>query len=122
MSKAVTILLCDSPFQHESVDHTMEIARAFLRKGHGVNIYLMMDGVYAPNPNQNGAPFKTSSISERLVELIEEGASVSTCRVCGEIRGVGEGEMPGAVDVGGIFDLSEMIAESDVLLSFSRGR
>jgi len=122
MSKAVTILLCDSPFQHESVDHAMEIARASLRKGHGVNIYLMMDGVYAPNPTQNGEPFKTRSVSERLSELIEEGASVSTCRVCSEIRGVGEGLLPEGVDVGGLFDLSEMMAESDVLLSFSRGR
>jgi sulfur relay (sulfurtransferase) complex TusBCD TusD component (DsrE family) len=122
MSKAVTILLCDSPFQHESVDHAVEIARASLRKGHGVNIYLMMDGVYAPNPGQNGEPFKTRSISERLVGLIEEGARVSTCRVCSEIRGVGDGWMPEGVDVGGIFDLSEMIAESDVFLSFSRGR
>jgi len=122
MSKAVTILLCDSPFQHESVDHAMEIAGASLRKGHGVNIYLMMDGVYAPNPVQNGEPFKTRSVSERLSELIEEGASVSTCRVCSEIRGVGEGLLPEGVDVGGLFDLSEMIAESEVLLSFSRGR
>jgi sulfur relay (sulfurtransferase) complex TusBCD TusD component (DsrE family) len=122
MSKAVTILLCDSPFQHESVDHAMEIARASLRKGHGVNIYLMMDGVYGPNPAQNGEPFKTRSVSERLSELIEEGASVSTCRVCSEIRGVGEGLLPEGVDVGGLFDLSEMIAESEVLLSFSRGR
>ena len=57
------------------------------------------------------------SISERLEELAKDGVEISTCRVCMEIRGVTEENMPEGVDVGGIFDLSEMVVESDVVLN-----
>lgn len=122
MSGKLLILLADSPFQHESVDHTVEISRAAVRKGHRVSVYLMMDGVYTPVKTQNGEPFKTSSVSERFTELVEEGVEVSACRVCMGLRGVREDDLPEGVDVGGVFDLSEMVADSDVVLSFVGGR
>lgn len=117
MAKSLLILLCDSPFQHESVDHATELSKAARRRGHDVSIYLMMDGVYNPLTSQSGEPFNMRSVSERLAELIEEGVKISTCRVCMEIRGIQEDTMPDGVDVGGIFDLSEMVAESDVVVS-----
>lgn len=117
MTGKLLIFLCDSPFQNESVDHAVEIAKAALEKGHGVNVYLMMDGVYNPSTSQNGEPFNMDSVSERLDELAKDGVEISTCRVCMEIRGVTEENMPEGVDVGGIFDLSEMVAESDVVLN-----
>jgi len=122
MSGKLLILLADSPFQHESVDHAIEISRAAVRKGHRVSVYLMMDGVYDPVKAQNGEPFNTSSVSERFSELVREGVEVSTCRVCMELRGVGAEDFPEGIDVGGIFDLSEMVAEADVLLSLVGGR
>ena len=117
MPRRLLILLCDSPFQHESVEHAIEMARAALRRGHEVNIFLMMDGVYNPCTTQNGEPFRVPSISERLVELMGEGANISACRVCMELRGVKEDCLPEGVDTGGIFDLSEMVADSDVVIS-----
>ena len=117
MAKSLLILLCDSPFQHESVDHATELSKAARRRGHDVSIYLMMDGVYNPLTSQSGEPFNIRSVSERLAELIEEGVKISTCRVCMEIRGIQEDAMPDGVDVGGIFDLSEMVAESDIVVS-----
>ncbi|MGD2201302.1 MAG: DsrE family protein [Candidatus Bathyarchaeota archaeon] len=111
------ILLCDTPFQHESVDHVIEIADAALEKGHKVNIYLMMDGVYTPVKSQNGGPFNVTSVSDRLRGLMERGSKISNCRVCMEIRGVTTDSLPEDVDVGGIFDLSQMIEEADVVLS-----
>ena len=122
MTGKLLILLTDSPFQHESVDHAIDIAKAAMRKGHGVGIYLMMDGVYNPLKAQNGEPFNTSSVSERFSELVREGVEVSTCRVCMELRGVGAEDLPEGFDVGGIFDLSEMVAEADVVLSLVGGR
>lgn len=122
MTGKLLILLTDSPFQHESVDHAIEISRAAVRKGHGVCVYLMMDGVYDPVKAQNGEPFNTSSVSERFSELVREGVEVSTCRVCMELRGLGAEDLPEGVDIGGIFDLSEMSAEADVILSLVGGR
>ena len=118
MSGNLLILLCDSPFQHESVELACEIAHSAFRKGHKVNIFLMMDGVYNPVKSQRGAPFKTLSISERMRDLIEEGVKVTTCRVCMELRGVEEIMLPDGLEVGGIFDLSDMISEADVVLNF----
>lgn len=117
MTGKLLIFLCDSPFQNESVDHAVEIAKAALGKGHGVNVYLMMDGVYNPSTSQNGEPFNMDSVSERLEELVKDGVEISTCRVCMEIRGVTEENLPEGVDMGGIFDLSEMVAESDAILN-----
>ena len=117
MPRKLLILLCDSPFQHETVDHAIEIANAAIDKGHEVCIYLMMDGVYTPVKSQNGEPFNMSSVSERLQSLMAKGAEISNCRVCMEIRGVTSESSPEGVDVGGIFDLSEMLVEADVVLS-----
>jgi tRNA 2-thiouridine synthesizing protein D len=112
------IFLCDSPFQHESVDQAYEIAQAALRKGHNVNIYLMMDGVYDPITSQNGAPINMRSVSEKFADLMSKGVRITACRVCMEIRGVGEKMLPKGFDVGGTFDLSEMMSESDVVINF----
>ena len=39
-----------------------------------------------------------------------------------ELRGVNEKMIPEGVDIGGIFDLGEMVAEADVILSMTGAR
>ncbi len=113
------ILLCDSPFQHESVDHALNLSKAALDKGHDVDIYLMMDGIYGSLTSQSGEPFQMDSMSDRFKELVNLGATISGCRVCMELRGVTEEMIPEGVDIGGIFDFGEMVAEADVILSMT---
>ena len=113
------ILLCESPFQNESVEHALNLSKSALDKGHDVDIYLMMDGVYGPVTSQSGEPFHMDSISDRFKELVGMGATVSGCRVCMELRGVKQDMIPKGVDIGGIFDLGEMITEADVILSMT---
>jgi len=117
MSGKLLMFLSDSPFQHESVDDAIEISEAALEKGHEVNIFLMMDGVYNPAKSQNGEPFQMTPVSERLESLMKRGVRVSCCRVCMELRGVALEDLAEGADMGGIFDLSEMVEESDVILS-----
>jgi tRNA 2-thiouridine synthesizing protein D len=112
------ILLFDTPFQRDSAEHIYEIAKTALRKGHKVNIFLMMDGVYNPVTSQNAETFHMRSVSEKLVELLGEGVRIVACRVCAELRGVKQEMLPEGVDVGGIYDLADMVAESDVVISF----
>ncbi|MFB0560352.1 MAG: DsrE/DsrF/TusD sulfur relay family protein [Candidatus Lokiarchaeia archaeon] len=118
MAGSLLILLYDSPFQHDSADHAYEMAQAAIKKGHKVNIFLMMDGVYNPVTSQNGEPFRMNSVSEKLTKLIDKGVKITACRVCAEVRGVTEEMLPEGVDVGGIYDLADMISESDVLINF----
>lgn len=112
------ILLCESPFQHESVENAVTIAEIALRKGHEVDISLMMDGVYNPVTSQSGLPFNMDSVSDRFKHLVELGANVTGCRVCMELRGVNQEMIPEGVEIGGIFDFSESVAEAEVILSF----
>jgi len=77
----------------------------------------MMDGVYNPVTSQSGETFRMRSVSERLTELIDKGARVTVCRVCMEVRGV-EDLLPEGVEIGGIYDLADMISESDVMINF----
>jgi sulfur relay (sulfurtransferase) complex TusBCD TusD component (DsrE family) len=113
------ILLCDSPFQHESVEHAINLSTAALNKGHSVDIYLMMDGVYNPLITQSGEPFNMESISNRFKELLQLGASISGCRVCMELRGITKKMIPENIEIGGIFDLGEAITKADVILSMT---
>jgi sulfur relay (sulfurtransferase) complex TusBCD TusD component (DsrE family) len=116
------ILLCETPFQNETVDQVLEISKTALLKGHEVDIYMMMDGVYGPVTSQSGEPFHMESVSDRFKELVELGANISGCRVCMELRGVKQEMLPDGIDIGGIFDLGEMVAEADVVLSMTGAR
>jgi sulfur relay (sulfurtransferase) complex TusBCD TusD component (DsrE family) len=115
----LTILLCHSPFHHESVDEVIEIGRAALSRGHRLDLYLMMDGVYSAYNRQSGEPFNVEAVYQRLSDLISKGGRIVLCRVCAELRGVSEESIPQGIEIGGLFDLSESIAESDAVLSFA---
>ncbi len=119
MPKTFLFFLCEPPFEHESPEQVVEIAESALKKGHKVNIFMMMDGVYNPVKYQNGVPFNMTSVSDRFKNLLRQGAKIVCCRVCMELRGVNEAMYPEGIVAGGIFDLSEMIAESDIVLSFT---
>ncbi|MEM3564289.1 MAG: DsrE family protein [Candidatus Jordarchaeaceae archaeon] len=119
LQKTLLILLFESPYQHDSAEHAYEIARAALRKGHKVNVFLMMDGVYSPIISQNAENLRMRAVSDKLSELISMGARVTMCRVCAEVRGVVDEMLLEGVDVGGIYDLADMVAESDVTISFT---
>jgi sulfur relay (sulfurtransferase) complex TusBCD TusD component (DsrE family) len=116
--KQLLIFLCDSPFQHESVEKVIQISSAAIKKGIKVNIFLMMDGVYTPLLSQSGAPFKLETISEQLQNLINKGTKITACGSCMELRGIKEDMILEAVSAGGLFDLSSMINESNVILNF----
>ena len=115
----LTILLCHSPFHHESVDEAIEIGSEALSRGHELDLFLMMDGVYSAYNKQSGEAFKVDAVYQRLFNLMKKGARIVLCRVCAELRGIGEDTIPKGVEVGGLFDLSQSISDSDAVLSFA---
>ncbi len=115
----LTILLTQSPFHHESVDEALEIANASMLRGHKVDFYLIMDGVYSAYNRQSGEAFSVEAVYSRLAGLIASGARVVLCRVCAELRGISEDDIPKGVEIGGLFDLSQSIGNSDAVLSFA---
>lgn len=113
------IILCDTPFQSERVDHALSIAETALDKGHQVSFYLFMDGVYNIVKSQKGEAYRTRPISERFMDLIVRGAKVTCCRLCMDLRGLEEEMIPEGVITGGFSDLDDEIGEADAVLSFT---
>lgn len=114
------IALSDTPFQSERVDHALNLAEVALDKGHGVSIFLLMDGVYNLIKTQNGDPFKLIPINERLRDLLKKGAKIEACKLCKELRGLIESVILNDIPASGISFLNEAIMEADSIISILR--
>lgn len=112
------IILCDTPFQSDRVDHALKIAEVALKKDHRVSIFLFMDGVYNMLNTQDGAPFNVVASSQRLSELMDRGAKIFCCKLCKILRGIEDSLIPFGIQVSGVSELNDLIADSDAVLSF----
>lgn len=111
------IVLSDTPFQSERVDHALNIAEVALDKGHEVSIFLFMDGVYNMISTQKGDAFNLVPVNARLRNLMENGAKVNCCRLCKELRGLVESVTLNGIPASGISFLNEAITEADSIIS-----
>lgn len=118
----VTIILTDGPYISEYAEMAYKIARAAL-KNHKVNVFLYLDAVHIPKAGQNPAFFINTG--RLFQELEERGARVEACPRCATARGYSpEGEtskdyLPG-IKITSLYNLAEMIKESDKVISLSR--
>jgi tRNA 2-thiouridine synthesizing protein D len=113
------LILCETPFQSENVDHAIQIAEKALEKGHEVSIFLFMDGVYNMIKTQNGNHFNLQTVSSQLQRLLARGAEITCCRLCKELRGLNEEMTPEGIRTIGIGELNDEISDADVVLSFT---
>lgn len=113
------IILCDTPFQSERVDHALRVAEAAIERGHNVSFYLLMDGIYNLIMSQSGEAFRLIPISRRFKELMLKGVKVTCCKLCMDLRGIEKTLIPEGAVAGKISDLSEEISEADSVLSFT---
>jgi tRNA 2-thiouridine synthesizing protein D len=118
----VTIILTDGPYISEYAEIACKIARAAL-KNHKVNVFLYLDAVHIPKAGQNPAFFvNTGRLFE---ELAESGARIEACPRCATARGYSpEGETSKdylhGIKITSLYNLAEMIEESDRVISLSR--
>lgn len=118
----VTIILTDGPYISEYAEIAYKIARAAL-KDHKVNVFLYLDAVNIPKAGQNPAFF--ANTGRLFQELVESGARIEACPRCATARGYSpEGEtskdyLPG-IKITSLYNLAEMIEESDRVISLSR--
>ena len=114
----ILVILGETPFQSEIVDHTLKILRAARQSGHDASLFLFMDGVYNMTMTQRGDLFKTVSITKELEALSKMGVRIMCCKLCTELRGIGGTLKPGFVEETGVGELNEEISEADSVLSF----
>jgi len=112
------IILGETPFQSELVNHVYNIANTALEMNHEVSIFLFMDGVYNMLNTQSGENFKVKPSFEELQALIDKGAKITCCRLCKELRGVTDSLISSDIITSGVALINDEIEDSDVVLSF----
>jgi tRNA 2-thiouridine synthesizing protein D len=114
---SIGIILTEGPFQTEKWETAANIAKAALDKGHSVEIFLFMDGVYNALAGQ-AFPEREKQPMDSFREILEKGGKIVACGVCTNARGLegGKNFIKGA-KVGGLPDLSEMIDKADRLIT-----
>ncbi len=111
------MLLTLGPFQFENWETAYNIANAALDKGHEVQMFLYLDGVYNPIKCQT---FPDMSVlpKDRFAELVKKGANIIACGVCVNARGLEKGkDYIEGVTVGGLPDFAQIMSEVDSLVT-----
>ena len=125
--KTLTIILTDGPYISEYADIACKLAGAAL-KHYQVNIFLYLDAVHIPKKDQNPSFF--TNAGQLFSGLAEKGAVIRACARCAGARGyIPEEEIiegsnckdyfPG-IRITSLYELSEMLSNSDNVISLSR--
>jgi sulfur relay (sulfurtransferase) complex TusBCD TusD component (DsrE family) len=112
----ISLLFFSGPYQSESPETTIELAKAALEKGMNVKIFCYMDAVNCVRVGQKQVPGVTN-IEKQFRELIAKGADVRLCTLCMLVRGTKD-FIDGAKRAG-TPDIAEMVEESDRFLVIS---
>jgi tRNA 2-thiouridine synthesizing protein D len=114
----IGILLTEGPFQTQHWETASGIARAALKKGHQVEMFLFLDGVYNALSTQ-AMPEAEAQPVDSFREILDLGGKIVACGVCIAARGLEGGKnFIEGVEVGGLPQLSEIIDRCDRFVSF----
>jgi tRNA 2-thiouridine synthesizing protein D len=107
-----------TPYTHQDVDTTMNLAESALRKGHEVSIFLFCDAVLAANSQVK--PIKMDrNIPEKLKQLGDQGARIQICGLCYQYRGLDASQTIPGSSMSGLPELARLIAECDRFVSLT---
>jgi sulfur relay (sulfurtransferase) complex TusBCD TusD component (DsrE family) len=109
----ISFLFFSGPYQSESPETIVELAKAALEKGMEVRIFCYMDAVNCVKTGQKKVPGVTN-IEEQFRGLITKGAEVRLCTLCMLVRGTKD-FIEGAKRAG-TPDIADMVEESDRVL------
>lgn len=113
----IGVLLTLGPFQFENWETAVNIADAALDKGHEVEVFYYLDGVYNPIKLQT-FPDLPVMPRDRWNNILNRGAKIIACGVCVNARGLEKGkDYIEGVKVGGLPDFAEIVGEVDRLIT-----
>ena len=123
--KTLTIILTDGPYISQYAEMAYKIASEALKlKIFQVNIFFYLDAVHVPKSGQKPSLF--SDTGRLFQELAERGAVVRACARCAAARGylADEGGICSdylqGIKITSLYDLAEMLKDSDRVISLSR--
>lgn len=145
--KTLTIVLTDGPYISEYAEIACKLAESALKQ-YNVNMFLYLDAVHIPKKDQNPSFFINAG--ELFSGLAEKGVIVRACARCAAARGYQitenrenlnenrvedlegnftEGKLAKesncrdyvhGIEITSLYELSEMLSESDRVVSLSR--
>ncbi len=123
--KTLTIILTDGPYISQYAEMAYKIASEALKlRLFLVNIFLYLDAVHVPKSGQKPSLF--ADTGRLFQELAGRGAVVRACARCAAARGYSaetDGSSPDylpGIKISSLYDLAEMIKDSDRVISLSR--
>lgn len=115
----IGMLLTEGPWQTENYKVFTKLAEAALDKGHEVQAFWYLDGVYNPIKHQKfpGTSEENLPVSG-MKRLLQKGAKIIACGICVNGRGLQDGkEFIDGVKVGGLPDFADIMGEVDRLVT-----
>ena len=113
----ICMILTEGPWQTENYEIFARLAEAALDKGHEVQAFWYLDGVYNALKGQK-FPEDVPLPIQRMQKVVEKGAKIIACGICVNARGlVGGKDYVEGIPVGGLPDLADMISETDKLIA-----
>lgn len=107
----------DSPYGSQRTYNGLRVATSLARKGSGIAIFLLGDGVISGLERQNPADASYNT-QEMLRLLAENGVPVSACTTCLQARGVADSALVSGVRRGNMDELTSLVEEAEQVLVF----
>lgn len=115
----IGMLLTEGPWQTENYKVFTKLASAALEKGHEVEAFWYLDGVYNPVKHQTfpGTDEENLPVSG-MKKIVAQGAKIICCGICVNGRGLQNGkDFIEGIPVGGLPDFADIMGEADVLIT-----
>lgn len=115
--KTLTILLNRGPYLSEYADLAINTALAAKNKGYNVNMYLYIDGVWAPHTKQEPVVFP--NVGKHFKEALSKGVNIKICARCADARGLKGEEVLAGIPMVGLYEFINWLKESDKVITFT---
>ena len=115
----IGFLLTEGPWQTENYKMFTKLASAALDKGHEVQAFWYLDGVYNPIKHQKFPGVEDNELPVfGMKEVVAKGAKIICCGICVNGRGLQGGqEFIEGIPVGGLPDFADIMGEVDTLIT-----
>jgi len=113
--KAMVIVLLDGPYVSQYADIGYKLAQRAIKLGYSVKIFLYMDGVHIPRRDQD--PSALPNISQKFLELIDDGCEIKACVRCAAARGyLDESQYLHGVRITSVYDLATWMDDNNKVI------
>lgn len=113
-----TIVVLESPYNHQASDTAYHFAEATLASGHEIQgIFFYCDGVYNAS-SLTDPPTDDRSITKRWSALGARGVDLVVCIAAGKRRGIVNACLADNFRISGLGQLADMVMKSDRSITF----